>query len=614
METWTSATVSPERILERIRPGMSIFAGSGAAEPRMMLRKLMAPERRDLEDLDLIQVLSFGEAVSSAARLASHLRFKTFFSGWMAEKAVSEGQIDFIPSRFMHVPLLIRAGRVHIDMAIVQITPPNAAGYCSLGPAVDAAREAMERAALRVGEINRLAPFTLGDTFISLSEFDLLTVSDLPPIYVDRRETTPVLRRVAANAATLIEDESCVAFSVGPFFEALAAILTDRQNLGIHSPVFTDALMELMSSGAVTNRRKETHRGKGLASYAIGTESLFGWLDQNPFVEFQSIDKVFNPAFIGRNPRFVAPIPVSKVDLHGRICLQAGDSRMVIGPEEVSVFFDSAEVSKGGRAFFTLASRNPEGAPNILPSIADHPNQFTQYESVQTVVTEYGIAHLSGYTVRERAQAIIDIAHPDDRQALVEAAKQRHILYPDQIWLADGARLYPADIALTQTFKGGLPVRFRAIKPSDEEGMRRLFYRFSDDAVYSRYFHSLRTMPHAKMQAYVNVDWTQVMSIVGLIGEEGEGNIIAEARYIRIPGTGQAEVVFVVDETVQSRGIATWIYKLLIRLARERGIREFVADVLFSNTAMMKVFRKGGLPVKAVLEEGVYHLVIPLGG
>jgi RimJ/RimL family protein N-acetyltransferase len=285
---------------------------------------------------------------------------------------------------------------------------------------------------------------------------------------------------------------------------------------------------------------------------------------------------------------------------------------MVIGPEEVVVFFDSAEISEGGRAFFTLASRDPTGAPNILPSIADEPNQFTPYESVLTVVTEYGVAHLSGHTVRERAQAIIDIAHPDDRQWLVEEAKRRNILYPDQIWLADAARLYPSEVALTEIFRAGLRVRFRAIKPSDEEWMRRLFYRFSDEAVYSRYFHSVRTMPHAKMQAYVNVDWTQVMSIVGLIGEEGDGRIIAEGRYIRIPGTEKAEVVFVVDESVQNHGVATGLYRLLSNLAWERGIREFVADVLFSNIAMMKVFRKGSLPVKAVLEEGIYHISIPL--
>jgi len=611
---WVRRAVSADRILDRLRPGMSIFAGSGAAEPRMTLQRLMAPDRGRLEDLDLIQVLSFGEAVSPAAQRASHIRFKTFFSGWQADNAVAEGRIDFIPSRFMHVPRLIRSGRVHIDVAVVQVTPPNAAGYCSLGPSVDAAREALERASLKVGEINPQLPFTLGDTYISLSEFDLLTVSELPPLTLDRKETTSVLERVARNAAALIEDESCVAFSVGPFFKALGGALAGKHHLGIHSPIFNDTVMDLMMSGAVTNRRKETHRGKVLSSYAIGTDSLFRWLDQNPFVEFQSIDKVFNPSFIGRNPRFVSPIPVSKVDIYGRICLQAGDSRMVIGPEEVLVFFDSAEFSEGGRAFFTLASRDPAGAPNILPTIADYPNQFNQYESVLTMVTEYGVAHLSGYTVRERAQAIIDIAHPDDRQHLVEEAKRRNVLYPDQIWLADGARLYPTEVAVTQTFKNGLNVRFRAIKPSDEEGMRRLFYRFSDESVYSRYFHSVRTMPHAKMQAYVNVDWTQIMSIVALIGEEGEGNIIAEARYIRIPGTDKAEVVFVVDEAVQNCGIATGIYRLLIRLARERGIQQFVADVLFSNTAMMKVFRKGGLPLNAVLEDGAYRITIPLDG
>ncbi len=611
---WVSQAVSVDRILDRIRPGMSIFAGSGAAEPRMMLRRLMAPERTCIEDLDLIQVLSFGEAVSEEVKCARHIRFKTFFSGWLAEKAVSEGRVDFIPSRFMHVPRLIRSGRVHLDMAIVQVTPPNAAGYCSLGPAVDAAREALEQAPVRVGEINPRLPFTLGDTFISLSEFDLVTASDLPPPYLDRITPVPVLDRVARNAAALIEDGSCVAFSVGPFFEALAGCLGGRRDLGIHSPMFTDALMKLMQSGAVTNRRKETHRGKVLTSYAVGTEVLFRWLDQNPFVEFQSIEKVFDPSFIGRNPQLVAPIPVSKADLYGRICLQAGDSRMVIGPEEVGVFFNSAEISEKGRAFFTLASRDPSGAPNILPSIADYPNQFNQYESVLTVVTEYGVAHLSGHTVRERAQAIIDIAHPDDREQLVAEAKRQNILYPDQICLAESARLYPSEIAGGEILKNGTAVRFRPIKPSDEEGMRRLFYRFSDESVYSRYFHSVRAMPHAKMQAYVNVDWTQVMSIVGLTGEEGEGKIIAEGRYIRIPGTDKAEVVFVVDESVQSSGVASRLYRMLIRIARERGVREFVADVLFSNTAMMKVFRKGSLPVKAVLEEGTYHLSIPLVG
>jgi GNAT superfamily N-acetyltransferase len=275
-------------------------------------------------------------------------------------------------------------------------------------------------------------------------------------------------------------------------------------------------------------------------------------------------------------------------------------------------FISGAELSDGGRSIFALTSRDPKGLPNILPSIADLPNQFSAFESVGAIVTEYGVAFLQGRTIRERAQALIDIAHPEDRATLVQKAKENKILYQDQIFLAESARLYPSDIVETYTAREDLRVRFRAIRPSDEEGMRHLFYRFSEKTVYYRYFQIVRSMPHAKMQEYVNVDWNQVMSIVGLIGEEGKGRIIAEARYIKITGNPFAEVVFVVDENYQHLGVATFLYRMLIRVARERGVRGFVAEVLYSNIGgIMKVFKKGGLPVKAHLEGGVYHIEIP---
>jgi len=609
---WQSLTVPLERVLEKIRPGMSIYLGSGAAEPRAAIRYLLSHGKSRLEDLELIQLMSFGEAISDEARNAGHVRLKTFFSGWHAESAIGEGRVDFIPSRFVHIPQLINSGLIHIDVAIVQITPPNEAGYCSLSVAVDAAREAMEQATLKIGEINPCVPFTLGDTVVPMAEFDLLTVSEVPPFYFQHPETDALMDRIAANAAALVEDESCVAFSTGPLFRSFARQLETKRDLGIHSPFFTDALMALVNSGTVTNRRKEIHRGKSLTTYAVGSKSLLNWLDHNPLVEFQSVDKVYSPSFIGRNPKFVILIPVRKVDLYGRLCLQTGEKGLSIGSADIMDLFNGAELSQGGHAIFALPSRYRDGQSNILLSIADHPNQFSQFESVRTVVTEYGITHLEGCTVRERAQALIDIAHPDDREHLVERAKAAHILYADQIFLPDSGRLYPSEIATESTLRGGLKVRYRGIKPSDEEGMRRLFYRFSDDSVYSRYFHSVRAMPHSKTQEYVNVDWHQVMSIVGVIREEGEERIIAEGRYIRIPGSEKAEVVFVVDEDYQSLGIATAIYLKLVQLARERGIKTFLADVLFANAPMMKVFQKGNLPIHAYLEAGTYHLSIDL--
>jgi RimJ/RimL family protein N-acetyltransferase len=243
--------------------------------------------------------------------------------------------------------------------------------------------------------------------------------------------------------------------------------------------------------------------------------------------------------------------------------------------------------------------------------VDEFPNQFSMSQSVDMIVTEYGVANLAGQTIRERAQALIDIAHPEDRQALVEQAKQENIIYPDQIFLADAAHLYPADVATIHTFKNDTQIRFRAIRPSDEEQMRRLFYRFSDKAVYYRYFTAIKAMPHEKMQSYVNVDYRVAMSIVGLVGEPGQGRIVAEARYVKARTKPYADVAFVVDGDYEGLGIATYMFARLMKLAKERGILGFTADVLASNKGMMRVFEKSGLSVEARLDSGAYELTMP---
>ena len=609
--SWEDKLVEPGKVLERVEAGMSIFLGTGVAEPRTLVRHLTEDASHNLQDLEIIQVVSFGDAISPESLSAGRkYRLKTFFSGWVAGEAITEGRVDLILSRFSGIPRLIESGQIAVDAAFLQITPPNEAGYCSLGVAVDAGRQAMERASLVVGEINDKVPFTFGDTFVHVSEFDLLVRATEPPFYFPRWPVDEVFDRVAANVAAEIEDGACVSFSVGPLFDALARHLVHKRQLGVHSPFATDALMDLIRSGAVTNRYKEIFRGKSVVSYAFGTPELMAWLDRNPLVEFQGIDKVFSPVQIGRNPKVACVLPARKVDISGRIALHVGKGNVAAGPGEAADFVNGAELSHGGRVVFALPSRNRKGKANVRLSVEDVPNEFSLREAVDRVVTEYGVANLRGRTVRERAQALIEVAHPDDRPGLVEEAKRHHILYPDQIFLAESAHLYPAEIATRQTFKGGLEDRFRAIRPSDEEGMRRLFYRFSDEAVYYRYFSPIKTMPHAKMQEYVNVDYRQALSIVGLVGD-GEGKIVAEARFVREPSRPYADLAFVVDEEYQGLGIATYLYQRLIQLGRERGLQGFTAEVLATNKAMMKVFEKGGLPVKAHLEYGTYVLTVP---
>jgi len=432
-----------------------------------------------------------------------------------------------------------------------------------------------------------------------------------PPLYVNRWPIAHVFKKIAENVASVVEDGACISYGIGPLYEALAHTLATKKHLGVHSPFITDALMDLVKSGAVTNRKKGIFRGKCSVSYILGTQELLRWLNNNPLVEFQPEDVIMDPKIIGMNEKMISLLPARKVDLTGNVALHTGRGNVTAGPGNVQELFMGAALSPGGRAIFALPSRNRHGEPNILLSVDKFPFQFTNRESMDLVVTEYGVAYLMGKTLRERAQALIEIAHPDDRAELVRQAKAAKMIYEDQIFFPESGYLYPEKVACSHRFKNGLTVRFRAIKPSDEDEMRRLFYRFSDQAVYYRYFSPIKTMPHTKMQEYVNIDYRNVMSIVGVIEEGGMERIIAEARYARDTSSIYADLAFIVDERYQGYGIASFMFDLLIRIGREQGIKGFVADVLADNKSMLKVFEKSPFPVKAVLTGGVYKLTIP---
>lgn len=608
---WKEKLVSPEEVLERIEPGMTIFLGTGVAEPRTLVKELMASKKSNLQDLELIQLVSLGDAISIDERYSKKFRLKTFFSGWIASEAISQGRVDLIPSRFSRIPWLFRSGAIHIDAAFVQITPPDAAGYASLGAAVDVERQAMETAKFVVGEINPSVPRSLGDTLVEANDFHMLVESAELPYYVPRWPVDETYTKIAAHVASVVPDGSCLSFAIGPLYEALARQLKNKKHLGIHSPFFTDALMDLIKSGAVSNRRKGIFRGKAVSSYVLGSQELMQWLDRNPFVEFQPLDVVMDPKIIGMNEGTMAILPARKVDLTGNVALHTGRGNIIAGPGAVQELFMGAALARNGRTVFALPSRNRKGEANIVLSVENLPHQFANRESLDLVVTEYGVAYLVGRTLRERALALIDIAHPDDRSELFRQAKEAKLLYGDQIFIDGSAHLYPEKVACSHTFRDGLTVRFRAIKPSDEDEMRRLFYRFSDQAVYYRYFSPIKTMPHKTMQQYVNIDYRKIMSIVGVIEEGGTERIIAEGRYVRSQGRPYADTAFVVDEAYQGRGIASFLFSLLIRIAREEGIEGFTADILAANKPMLRIFEKAPYPVRAVLSGGVYELTVP---
>ena len=608
---WQEKVISVTEVLNKITPGMSIFLSTGPAEPRGFIKALNTSKQNNLNDLELIQAFSLGETFSAREIYSKKYRLKTCFSGRSSSEAIASGKVDLIPVFLSQIPYLIGSGQINIDVAVIEITEPNAAGYCNFGIAIDAARQAMHQAKFVIGEINRNIPFTYGDTFVPVSDFDYLIESEEPIIHfnVSPFDQPAVFHEIADNIASIIEDGSCLSYTLGPIHDALCKSLSNKNHLGIQSPFFTDALMELCKSGAVTNRNKRNFTGKSLTSYAVGSEKLYEWLASNPMVEFQSIDKVLNPMSIGKNPKFMSVIACRKVDLSGRIALFPGKINVGGTVGEVVNMVTGCRISPGGMSIFALPSRDEKKECNILLSVEAFEEPFTIREAVDLVVTEFGVANMYGRTLRERAQALIEVAHPEDRKQLLEMAKSHHILYKDQIFIAQSVYRYPKEIRTTKTFKNDLKVRFRAIKPSDEDEMRRLFYRFSDEAVYYRYFTNLKAMPHASMQKYVNVDYGQILSIVGLVGVPGKGRLIAEGRYAKSYSSPYAEIAFVVDESYQRYGIATFMYRYLVKLAKERGLQGFKAYVLASNRAMMKVFEKEG-EIDAKLDQGIYKLFI----
>ena len=609
---WEKRVVSPDLFLSRIEPGMTIFLGTGVSEPRTLVKQLMTSEMNKLTDLELVQIVSLGDAISFSKTPHEHkYRLKTFFSGWLASEAIASGLVDMIPCRFSQIPRLVESGAIRVDVAFVQITPPDKAGYASLGVSVDVAKYAMEKASIVVGEINGSVPRTMGNTFVHVDDFNYLVRATEPPIYFPRWPVDDVIDKVAANIASVVDDGSCLSFYSGALFEALGRHLARKRHLGVHTYFFTDALMDLIKCGAVTNRKKNYFRNKSLTAYALGTPELMQWLHRNPLVEFQGIDVVSDHQRISFNEKMLAILPARKIDLTGGVALHIGKGNVTPGPGHAVEFFAGAEHSRGGRSIFALPSRNLEGRSNILLSVEDFPNQFNNPESLDLIITEYGIASMFGRSVRERAQALIDIAHPGDRAELIRQAKMARILYSDQIYLSGSGALYPQKLSIAHTFKERLTVHFRAIKPSDEEEMRRLFYRFSDNAVYYRYFSPIKSMPHSKMQEYVNIDYQRTLSIVGSISESGRERLIAEGRYVRHHDRPFADVAFIVDENHQGIGIASFLLTMLIRVARERRIEGFTADVLADNKAMLKVFEKASFPIHAVLDSGIYTLTIP---
>ncbi|HNU92535.1 MAG TPA: GNAT family N-acetyltransferase [Spirochaetota bacterium] len=600
--------VSIDRILGLIKPGNRVFLSSGPSIPALTVRAIVESDRKNLLDLEIIQLITLGSYLPSDARQTFKYRLKTFNIGESIVHDINEGKVDFIPANLMEIPVILSSGAVGVDIAIVQTSPPDKRGFLNLGVAVDVANIAIKNADLVVAEINPAVPVTYGETSIHMNQVDYMVHSSVPLLERERAPYDPEMERIGWHISNIIEDESTVVLHVGRMFDAIAKNLHSKKRLGVYTHVISDWVIDLVESGAVSLDRSRVSGGLITTSYCYGTRELYDYVDRNPVIEFYPIARLVNPFVTQRISRLISIMNVKRIDVTGEsVVFHSGDN-LLSGYESKLNFAIAAAFSKQGKAIVALRSIDQEGNSNIVIAHEEGERVRATLGATRYVVTEFGVARLFGRSIRERVLAMIDIAHPSHREGLLGMAKKYGYTYPDQIYACNTSCKYPSEIDTVKTFGPGLELKIRPILPSDEDMMRRLFYEFSDESKYLRYFARLSIMPHQEMQKYVNIDYDTAFSIVGLLQKDRTERIIAEARYAYYDLIDAYEMAFIVDEEFQGRGIATFMLNFLIKIAKERGIKRLAATVLPQNDKMLRVFEKGEVKPKSVFADGVLEL------
>lgn len=428
-ETYRRRVTTAEQAVETIRSGQHVWIHAGCNNPEELVRAMVA--RADvLADVEVTHLLTFGCADYALPRYQGSFRHRSLFTGDNVREAVNQGRADFVPVHLSEIPALLASGAIGVDVALIQISPPDEHGFCSYGVGVECTKAAAERATAVVALVNRQMPRSLGDSFIHVSRLSHVVEVDRPLLELPQsRQVGDVARAIGGHIGELIEDGSTLQMGIGEIPDGVLLHLTHKRNLGIHTEMFSDGLVELFESGVVNGEAKTLHRGKIIASFVLGSRKCFDFIDNNPFVEFHPSDYVNDPFVISRNERMVAINSAIAVDLTGQVCSDSLGRDVYSGFGGQLDFIRGAARSQGGRPIIALPSTARDGTVSrIVDALAEGSGVVTTRADVHYVVTEHGVASLHGRSLRERARELIAVAHPDFREELQTAACRRHLL------------------------------------------------------------------------------------------------------------------------------------------------------------------------------------------
>ena len=606
--------VSEDEIFSHIRRGDHIFVASGCGEPQYLVQAMIRyveSHPKAFFDAEIMHVYSLGLAPYTEAKYKANFRHNSFFIGNSTRASVNAGVADYTPISLSQVPSLLNAGVVRIDVALIQTSLPDDHDYMSLGVSVDVVKAATEKAKIVIVQVNPNMPRIHGDGFIHIKDVDFIIPHDEPLLEVTSAQTNDVIKTIGKNVASLVQNGDTIQVGWGGLPNAIIASLYDKKNLGVHTELLSDGLVDLIMAGVIDNSKKTIDRGKTVASFSMGNKSTYDFLNNNPSISFRTLDYTNNPLIIARIENMVAINSALEIDLTGQATSESIGGLFYSGIGGHQDFMRGALFAKNGKTILAIKSTSVDNTVSrIVPALKEQAGVTLNRADLRYVVTEYGIAYLHGKNIRERAMELISIAHPKFRPWLIEEAKKRGFIFKDQAFIPGKRGEYPEDLETYATIKSGAQIFIRPVKISDEPLLKDFFYSLSDRSIHRRFLSYRKDMPHERLQDLVIIDYTKEVVLVVIKGDPSNPLIVAVGQYGIDESTHTAEVAFAVRDDQQNSGIGFALLQYLTYLARRQGLLGFTADVLAENQPMLHVFEKGGFDMKKKIDAGVYELTL----
>lgn len=420
--------ISGEEAVKVIKPGQRVFVHGGAATPHYLLKKL-AERSSELWNVEIVSISMQGDAVIADKKYKDSFRINSLFVSQNIRAAVNEGRGDYVPIFLSEIPILFRRNILPLDVALVQVSPPDKHGFCSLGVSVDIAATAVKTAKHVIAQVNPKMPRTLGDGIVKIDDFDSVVYweQELPEVVCS--DLSEISMRIGNYCAELVEKGATLQMGIGSIPDAVLASLTGHKELGVHTEMFSDGIIPLIEQGVITNQHKKKYRGKTVTSFVLGSRKLYDFVDDNPSVVALNIDYVNDTAVIRTNPKVIAINSAIEVDITGQVCSDSIGTYHYSGVGGQMDFVRGASLSEGGKPIIALPSITSKGISRISPFLKEGAGVVTTRAHAHYIVTEYGIAYLYGKNMRQRAKEIIGIAHPNHREALERSAFDRFHTY-----------------------------------------------------------------------------------------------------------------------------------------------------------------------------------------